>query len=384
MFAVLDQRVRRAAACACQSKPAPRFLHPTPRIRVQGPVRLGRALIENAVVEIVRPCVRRGRRTRPCVLERQRGVQVAQYLTLVRIVGPVDIPTIAIGAPAIHVDAPKDRLSLRNGDRAVVAVDLCINLLHPTGLVMRRRILRMAALPVVQPVGLRRVQGQVVEVRRYAVLDPVLVDIETPVQILAAYVDLFGAVDIVIRVAPRADVDCYTIKPAGTLDRGEHLVHVVNPAQGIAVVGVSVDCARAERPTPRRDCLTDHLMRRPDRLNRIVALAEAIGIVGRGYVCFVAAGGRPFDSKVGLVPDEPDLAARGGLNEVRTPLGEVRVVGRQGNSALAGVAVVEPADDCMPLVCEPGEIHAAHIAGVVPDRYRSRNPAARNDGLDVV
>src|SRR5439155_2734807 len=83
----------------------------------------------------------------PMIL-RHGCIEIAKDLAEIRVAGSINVPAVAIGAPAIHIDAAKNGFSIE--DRGlIVAVDLGVNYLHPVCDVMRGRILRMVALPVV-------------------------------------------------------------------------------------------------------------------------------------------------------------------------------------------------------------------------------------------
>ena len=162
------------------------------------------------------------------------GIQIAEDLRFVSVTGAIDIPAIAEGAPAIHIEAPENRLAGCRGD-LIVTINLGVNFLHPAGFVMLRRIFARgsAAFPVVEAITLRHVERKIVQRARNAIIDPIFVNVKARIKIDAA--KLVRAVDVSIMIATRTDVQRNPVHSAGISDRRQHLVLILHPGQRLAI-----------------------------------------------------------------------------------------------------------------------------------------------------
>ncbi len=114
-------------------------------------------------------------------------------------------------------------------------------------------------------------------------------------------------------------------------------------------MGIAVYGARAVRAAPGSYRLADHFVSRTNCLDRVIHLPEAVRVVLRGDIRLVSTVRRPLDGKIRLVANKPYFAARRVLHEVRASLGEVGVILGQRDRAFRAVAVVDAADDSVPL-----------------------------------
>src|SRR6185369_6152268 len=165
------------------------------------------------------------------------GIEIAQDLGFVNVAGAIDVPAIAVGAPAVEVEAAEDWFAV-GGCALVVAIDFGINFLHPSRLVVLAGILawRAAPLPIIEAVTFGHIEREAVECLGNAEIDPIFIDIKTGVKTEGA--ELVSAVDIGVMVPTRADMKGDAIQRAGVGDGRQHLVLKLDPGQGLTVGGI--------------------------------------------------------------------------------------------------------------------------------------------------
>src|ERR1035441_7057441 len=143
-------------------------------------------------------------------------------------------------------------------------------------------------------------------------------------------------------------------------------------------------------PAPRRRAFRQDHVIRVHRLDGVIHLQKARGVIRWGYVVQLAVAGvvGPFALHVYFVTDGPNRAAARALDELRAGLGEVIIARRERDGAVREIAVVKAAHDCVArvVVGEPGKIrgpYVLHVVRVTADHNRDGNPA-RPGGVDMV
>ena len=148
-------------------------------------------------------------------------------------------------------------------------------------------------------------------------------------------------------------------------------------SQGVGDGGLVLDPSHPDHRRPGRRGRRDHLIAgmARKRLDPVPAPDETGDVPVHGDLLLGPVVPGPLARQVRLIPDDPDVGARRGLDVVGDPLREIVIVVVVGERPRRRpVAVVDPDDDAVSLVRPRPEVLPVRVRGISPDPLGEKDP----------